>query len=52
MLELNQPKTNLLTFALYARDFDPKRAVPAKGSVVTGTLLLSLIAVFSIYLTC
>lgn len=52
MLELIQPKRDLLTFALYARDFDPKEPAPGKGNTVTGTLLLTLLAVLSVYLTC
>lgn len=52
MLELNKPKMDLLTFALYARDFNPKQPAHGKGNMITGTLMLALVAVLSIHLTC
>lgn len=50
IMELNQPKTDLLTFALYARDFDPEEVAPGKANTVTGTLLITFLSFLGFYI--
>uniref|UniRef100_A0A336LT70 CSON000083 protein n=1 Tax=Culicoides sonorensis TaxID=179676 RepID=A0A336LT70_CULSO len=52
-LELTSPRQNLLTFAIYARDFEPKdEKTPGNGNSVRSTLMMILFAVLGLYFTC